>query len=241
MRAAGRVAVAGAVVLLAAACTEDDGHDAASAARPSVPVTVAAAATSIPAPSTTAPTAPPATQTTASPTSPATTVAATRADYPDDLSAIAGIADTFTYAGSPVGADVAQCIGDGLVHVFGRSKVEQLGFGIGRWTLVGFSVALGPWNRPDSTAVVDTFRVCTPDWEQLMVTTAASGADHLDALASHCVADALDDSRSRDIFITLLDRPDDGTVAPAIADLDAAYSACLSPALLSTLGWSDGG
>ena len=138
-------------------------------------------------------------------------------------------------------ADVAQCIGDGLVHVFGRSKVEQLGFGIGRWTLLGFSIALGPWNRPDSTAVVDTFRVCTPDWELLMVTTATSAAEHLDANASRCVAGTLDDTRARDVFITLLDRPDDGTLAAALADLEQAYAACLTPAQLTSLAWSDDG
>jgi hypothetical protein len=127
------------------------------------------------------------------------------------------------------------------VHVFGRPKVEELGFGIGRWTLVGFSVALGPWNRPDSTAVIDTFRVCTPDWELLMVTTATSGADRLDAATSQCVASTLDDSRSRDVFITLLDRPDDGTLPAALADLKVGYSACLTTSQLAALAWSDDG
>ena len=160
---------------------------------------------------------------------------APRVSFPDDLSAIAGIADTFTYPGSPIGADVAQCIGDGLVHVFGRAKIAQLGFGIGRWTLLGFSIALGPWNRADSTAVVDTFRVCTPDWELLMVTSATSTAEQLDAGATRCVAKILDDARARDVFITLLDRPDDGTLAPAVADLSQAYAACLTPEQLTSL------
>jgi hypothetical protein len=239
MRVACRVAVAGAVVALVAACSPDDDGDAAGAARARAPSAVPTTAPTIPAATTTSPA--PATTSPAT-TSPATTVAAaTRASFPDDLSAIAGIAATFTYAGSPVGPGVAQCIGDGLVHVFGRPKVEELGFGIGRWTLVGFSVALGPWNRPDSTAVIDTFRVCTPDWELLMVTTATSGADRLDAATSQCVASTLDDSRSRDVFITLLDRPDDGTLPAALADLKVGYSACLTTSQLAALAWSDDG
>jgi hypothetical protein len=240
MRTPGRVAVAGAVLMLAAACS-DDGRSGAPPVTPtttSPPVgsadalgahletttstTAAPTITSVPATAATTATIP---ATTASP----------RVSFPDDLSAIAGIAATFTSPGSPIGPDVARCIGDGLVHVFGRPRVEQLGFGIGRWTLLGFSIALGPWNRPDSTAVVDTFRVCTPDWELLMITSATSTAEHIDALAGRCVAGALDDTRGRDVFITLLDHPDDGTLAPAVDDLERAYAACLTPEQLSSL------
>jgi hypothetical protein len=236
MRSAGRVAVAGAVLILAAACS-DDGRGAPTEAAPG-PTTVAPVnsgdALLAGAGSTTGTTATAPATTTPTTTMPATT-APPRVSFPDDPSAIAGIATTFTYPGSPIGPDAAQCIGDGLVHVFGRSKVEQLGFGVGRWTLVGYSIALGPWNRPDSTAVVDTFRVCTPDWELLMVTSATSAAEHLDALASRCVAGALDDTRGRDVFITLLDHPDDGTLAPAVGELGQAYAACLTPAQLTSL------
>jgi len=225
MRSAGRVAVAGAVLMLAAGC-RDDGRSASTAA-PSGPTATSAVAVAARADATTA-------------TGPATSVAP-RASFSEDLGAIAGTATTFSYPGSPISADVARCIGDGLVHVFGRAKVEQLGFGIGRWTLLGFSLALGPWNRADSTAVVDTFRVCTPDWELLMITSATSSAEHLDALASRCVADALDDTRAHDVFITLLDRPDDGALAPAVDDLRQAYAACLTPAQLASLALQDHG
>jgi hypothetical protein len=231
MRFAGRMAVAGAVLVLAAACSDD--QRGAPAGAPPDPAPSAAMGSR--PDSTVATTTSTSTTTTTTTTTPPATTAPPRVSFPDDLSAIAGIAATFTYTGSPIGADVAQCIGDGLVHVFGRAKVEQLGFGIGRWTLLGFSIALGPWNRPDSTAVVDTFRVCTPDWEQLMITSVTSTAEHLDALASRCVADALDDARARDVFITLLDRPDDGTVAPAVDELEQAYAACLTPAQLASL------
>ncbi len=238
MHAAGRVAMAGAVLVLAAACSDNGREATTTPARPATESTdLATAAEAVvsphPDPSTTGRADSTTTMSTTT-TVPATT-APPRVSFPNDLSAIAGIAATFTYPGSPVGADVAQCIGDGLVHVFGRSKVEQLGFGIGRWTLLGFAIALGPWNEPDSTAVVDTFRVCTPDWEQLMVTTATSEAEHLDVEAVRCIAGALDDGRAREVFITLLDRPDDGRLAPALADLEQAYAGCITPAQLTSL------
>jgi hypothetical protein len=233
MRFAGRMAVAGAVLVLAAACSDDQrGAPAVDPPDPSPSLATSSPAESTMTMATNAPTT---STTTVPPSATTVTTAPPRVSFPDDLSAIAGIAATFTYAGSPIGAADAQCIGDGLVHVFGRAKVEQLGFGIGRWTLLGFSIALGPWNRPDSTAVVDTFRVCTPDWELLMITSVTSAAEHLDALASSCVADALDDAGARDVFITLLDRPDDGTLAPAVAQLEQAYAACLTPAQLTSL------
>jgi hypothetical protein len=236
MRAAGHWAVAGALVLLTSACSDDDVTGAPTAATGSSVETTAtapvstmvrttAATITTTVPTTTVPT-------TTMPTSP-------RASFPDDAAAIDGVAAGFTYAGSPVSADVAHCIGDGLVHVFGHSRVEQLGFGIGGWTLIGFSVALGPWNRPDSTAVVDTFRVCSPDWEALMITSAASGAERLSATSTQCVAAALPDDRSRELFITLLDRPVGPELPAALAELSDAYASCLSPAELTTLDWDE--
>ena len=68
-----------------------------------------------------------------------------------------------------------------------------------------------------------------------MVTSATSSAEHLDALSSRCVAGALDDTRARDAFITLLDHPDDGTLAPAVDELGQAYAACLTPAQLTSV------
>ena len=68
-----------------------------------------------------------------------------------------------------------------------------------------------------------------------MVTSATSTAEQLDAGAARCVAKILDDTRAREVFITLLDRPDDGTLAPAVADLQQAYAACLTPEQLTSL------
>ena len=58
---------------------------------------------------------------------------------------------------------------------------------------------------------------------------------HLDVEAVRCIADALDDTRAREVFITLLDRPDDGRLASALADLEQAYAGCVTPAQLTSL------
>ncbi len=235
---AGRWAAAGLLVLLATACRNDDD----GAATGDVTSTTAPATTSLTTTSATDATVDATTTTTTSTAAipipiPIPTTPATRASFPDDAAAVDGVAAGFLSPGSPLTPDAAHCIGDGLVHVFGRDKVEQLGFGIGRWTLLGFSLALGPWNPGDSAAVVDTFRVCSPAWKLLMVDSATSGADRLDEVAQRCVADAIADDRAHDLFVTLLDRPSDPHLETALAELQAAYSSCLTPAQLATLDW----
>ena len=65
----------------------------------------------------------------------------------------------------------AQCIADGLLAEFGRPRLQELGFGVGPWHLLGYSLSLGPFDRSDSEHIVDTFRRCSPTWERLMITS----------------------------------------------------------------------
>lgn len=223
-RRVGRWALAGALLVGAAACSDDDDDHAE----------ISAPTTQAPTVTTTAATAVPSVATTTATVDATTTVTATipaRASFPDDAGAIEGIAaTTFQYPGAPVTAEEAHCISDGLVHVFGRTRVEELGFGIGPWTLLGFALALGPWDRADSEAVVDTFRVCSPHWELLAIMSSTQGADMISIESARCVADALPDDQARELFVNGLVRPPGLAEDELRAQAAALYRSCLTPA-----------
>jgi hypothetical protein len=225
VRRIGRL-LAGALLLTATACAGDEAAPPAPTQGPST------SGPSTSGPSVTAVTVSAVTTTTLVAAPVTTTV--TRASFLDDAAAVEGIArTTFQYPGSPLTPEEAQCIGAGLVHVFGRSRVEQLGFGIGRWTLLGFATALGPWDRADSEAVVDTFRVCTPNWELLAILSATQGAEAISITSARCVAAARPDDEARELFVQGLVR------APGRPEQELRarelYAPCLTPAEMAAV------
>jgi hypothetical protein len=238
MARTGPWAVAGALLVSATACAgDDDASSSATGATAGAPAATSAASPPLAGTTTPATSAPPATAPPAT-TTPATTLLTIppRASFPDDVAAIEAVATTtFQYPGSPLTPEEAHCVADALVHVFGRSRVEEFGFGIGRWTLLGFAIALGPWDRADSEAVVDIFSVCSPNWELLGITSSTQGAEAISAASARCVADALPDDVARELFVDGLDRPPGLPEDELKAQARTFYEGCLTPGELAGL------
>ena len=124
-----------------------------------------------------------------------------------------------------------------MIEAFGQQRLEQLGFGTSPWHLLGYALALGPWDRTDAEVVVDTFRGCAPTWEQLMITSVTEGTEQISESSAACVADALPDDEAWELFVTELDRPyddGDGDTSHLQRAVDL-YRQCLTPEELDRL------
>jgi hypothetical protein len=182
-----------------------------------------------------------------------TTLATPRADFPDDASLAAAIAESFYTDEVPalpdgtastwrpvVTASDAACIADGLIDTFGRQRLQELGFATGPWHLLGYALGLGPFDRFDAERIVDTFRSCASTWELLMILSATQGTDLISDESAACVSDAMPDDEARELFITELDRPyDDGDGDLShLERLAGYYEECLTPEELARLDWN---
>ena len=63
-----------------------------------------------------------------------------------------------------------------------------------------------------------------------MITSVTEGTDQISDASAGCVADLLADDEARNLFVLLLDRPEDESAFPDLTPYVAMYQQCLTPA-----------
>ena len=133
----------------------------------------------------------------------------------------------------------ASCIGSSLVEQIGVERLDALPFGHSVWSAIGFGLTANalpePLTRAESETLVDAFRGCTAEWEELLIRSVTEGAERISDASATCASAALDDTAGREVFVTELDRayddptqPDAARYPDNIAPLIAAFDACLT-------------
>jgi hypothetical protein len=136
----------------------------------------------------------------------------------------------------------ADCIATGVIDRLGADRVREIRFGLFPWSLLGYGLSL-PIDVEDAEPIVETFVECTPSWELLAITSATQGTEYISESSTRCVADALDDTIAREVFVIELARPYDDPGADDPGNLDhleeivAAYEQCLTEQELRAIDW----
>jgi hypothetical protein len=141
-----------------------------------------------------------------------------------------------------VTAEEADCIARQVIERLGADRVREIRFGLFPWSLLGYGLSL-PIEVEDAEQIVEAFAGCSPHWELLGITSATEGTEYLSEESALCVAAALDDTLSREIFALELARPYDD-VSPGdqpdlshLGDVVPAYEQCLTEQELNALDW----
>jgi hypothetical protein len=162
-------------------------------------------------------------------------------DLPDDDAELAELL-AYAYAvDRPWMSDAdAQCISDGLIDALGVDRIREFPVMQYPFRLLGYGLSYQIGSN-DAQSMVEVFRRCSADWELLMITTITSGTEFIGEESARCVALALDDGVSEQIFVLELDRPYDDAPSPAGPDLShlepmmASLEECLTDQELNAI------